>query len=267
MMPDAASAQPDSRLASPVDASPGAPHIRVLFVEEDQRRRERVSRQLSNFGFVVRSFADGKALLTALGHDTQSDVIVVVDWGLPTWSGLELLVQLRRHPTSLPVVLLSGHPEAAPGKMEYRESAIGLLDRAHGLNTVADRLKRAGGTARLTADPESAKDIVSGKLVLRMDISRAFWNGVDVGLTYCEFRILHLIVSSDGRFVTYRAIYDGMHYKGFVAGSGEDGYRRNVRSAIKRIRNKFRQFDPAFAEIETYIAFGYRWRPAEASLR
>ena len=62
-----------------------------------------------------------------------------------------------------------------------------------------------------------------------------------------------------GRYVTYRAIYDRLHYEGFIAGSGDDGYRGNVRSAIKRIRNEFRDLDPDFAEIENYTACGYRW--------
>lgn len=59
--------------------------------------------------------------------------------------------------------------------------------------------------------------------------------------------------------MTYRAIYDRLHYEGFIAGSGEHGYRANVRSAIKRIRNKFRDFDPGFGEIVNYTAFGYCW--------
>jgi hypothetical protein len=37
-------------------------------------------------------------------------------------------------------------------------------------------------------------------------------------------------------------------------------YRANVRSAIKRIRNKFRDFDPTFDRIENYTAFGYCWK-------
>ena len=79
-----------------------------------------------------------------------------------------------------------------------------------------------------------------GKLLLRPDISRAYWKDVDVGLTLGEYNIVHLLASNAGRYVTYRAIYDRLHYEGFIAGSGADGYRANVRSAIKRIRNKFR---------------------------
>ena len=47
---------------------------------------------------------------------------------------------------------------------------------------------------------------------------------------------------------------------GFIAGSGTDGYRANVRSVIKRTGNKFRALDPAFDEIESYTGFGYCWR-------
>ena len=48
--------------------------------------------------------------------------------------------------------------------------------------------------------------------------------------------------------------------RGFVAGSGPDGYRANVRTFMKRIRQKFRELDEDFDEIENYPGFGYRWR-------
>ena len=70
---------------------------------------------------------------------------------------------------------------------------------------------------------------------------------------------MHLLVSNLGNHLTYRAVYDTMHHEGFIAGSGEDGYRTNVRSCIKRIRNKFRALDGNFACIANYPSFGYRW--------
>ena len=74
-----------------------------------------------------------------------------------------------------------------------------------------------------------------------------------------EFKIVHTLAAHVGSYVSYRAVYDCMHYVGFIAGSGENGYRTNVRSCIKRIRNKFRAIDPEFAEIQNYQSFGYRW--------
>ena len=96
-----------------------------------------------------------------------------------------------------------------------------------------------------------------GRLTLKPHVGRAFWGEVDVNLTLSEFNIVRLLAKSAGEHVTYRAVYDCMRHEGFIAGSGEDGYRTNVRSSIKRIRNKFRAIDPDFAAIRT--SFGYRW--------
>jgi two-component system, OmpR family, response regulator ChvI len=63
-----------------------------------------------------------------------------------------------------------------------------------------------------------------------------------------------------GQYVTYRTIYDRLHYEGFIAGSGSHGYRTNVRPAIRRTRTKFRDFDPTFDKIENYVGFGYCWK-------
>ena len=46
--------------------------------------------------------------------------------------------------------------------------------------------------------------------------------------------------------VSYRAIYDRSRHKGFVAGIGPNGYRVNLRSAVKRTRNKIQALDPKF---------------------
>ena len=75
-----------------------------------------------------------------------------------------------------------------------------------------------------------------------------------------EYRIIELLASRPGQNFTYRVIYDRLRQEGFVSGGGPNGYRVNVRSAFKRIRNKFRAFDPTFQEIENHTGFGYCWR-------
>ena len=69
--------------------------IRVLFVEDDENYREIVGDELSYHGFTVHSFADGDALLGSLDAGADADVIVL-DWALPTISGIDLLPELRR---------------------------------------------------------------------------------------------------------------------------------------------------------------------------
>jgi two-component system response regulator ChvI len=89
---------------------------------------------------------------------------------------------------------------------------------------------------------------------------RARWNGTDVGLTAGEFRVISLLAGEPGVYRSYRLVYDVMRNQvGFIAGSGIDGYQCNVRSAIKRIRSKFRRIDPGFDGIRTYSTMGYCW--------
>jgi two-component system response regulator ChvI len=235
---------------------PGA--IRILFVEDDTYYREVLARELAEHGFAIRSFADAASFLNSIELVADADVILL-DWALPRTSGIDLLPQLRRRGVNLPVVFLTGRALTAYESLAFDRGAIDFIDKARGVEVVVRRLKRVVDTARSAAEPKYEKLLVCGKLVLRPGISRATWGGADVGLTVGEYNILHLLASNAGRYVTYRAIYDCLHYVGFIAGSGDDGYRANVRSAIKRIRNKFRELDPTFGEIENYTAFGYCW--------
>jgi hypothetical protein len=43
-------------------------------------------------------------------------------------------------------------------------------------------------------------------------VGRAYWDGLDVGFTLVEYNVVHLLSSNAGRLVTYRAIYDRVHY-------------------------------------------------------
>jgi two-component system, OmpR family, response regulator ChvI len=236
--------------------------IRILFVEDDAYYREVLAGELAEHGFAIRSFADAASLLDSIELAADADVILL-DWALPRTSGIDLLPQLRRGGVNLPVVFLTGRALTERESLAFDRGAIDFIDKARGVEVVARRLKRVVDTDRSAAQPKSETLLVCGKLVLKPSVSRATWGDVDVGLTVGEYNIVHLLASNVGRYVTYRAIYDCMHYAGFIAGSGDDGYRANVRSAIKRIRNKFRELDPAFGKIENYTAFGYCWGKPE----
>jgi len=248
----------------PLSAVPAVPYpakaelIRVLLVEDDQSFREVLADELSEHGFSVQSFADGASLLAAIDAALDADIIVL-DWSLPKTSGIDLLPQLRRLGVSLPIVFLTGRALTEYESLAFDRGAIDFIDKARGVDVLVKRLRRAIEAARPVARLPIEKSIVRDRLELRPNISRAYWNQIDVGLTIGEYNIVHLLASNAGRYVTYRAIYDRMHYAGFIAGSGDHGYRSNVRSAIKRIRIKFRECDPQFAEIENYMAFGYCW--------
>jgi two-component system response regulator ChvI len=146
--------------------------------------------------------------------------------------------------------------------MAFDQGAVDFIAKSRDRQVLVRRLRRVVELARPRPKPKTdlpvQERLACGKLLL--ESSRASWNQVDVGLTLGEYNIVDLLASKPGNFVTYRAVYDRLRHAGFIAGEGVEGYRANVRSAIKRIRNKFRAFDPTFDEIENYTGFGYCWR-------
>jgi two-component system response regulator ChvI len=250
---------------------------RVVLVESDQYYREVLTFELLRQGFVVHAFADGASLLGSLATAVDAD-LAVLDWDLPKMPGIKLLAELRRHGVNLPVVFLTGKfirdneherlllaPREALNAdecMAFDHGAVDFIAKSRGREVLVRRLRNVVELAKpkAKADLPIQKRLACDKLVLTPETSRAYWNQVDVGLTFGEYKIVNLLASNVGRYVTYRAVYDCLHYEGFIAGTGADGYRANVRSAIKRIRNKFRSCDPAFDEIKNYTGFGYCWR-------
>ena len=262
---------PQTPLPTSTDSQPGglgAP-IGAIFLDDDEIYREAVSTELDYLGFRVTSFASGEAMLAGLERASDAEVIVL-DWRLKSGLGIDLLPRLHEMGVRLPVVFLTGMPAVAAEYAALDLGAVDFVDKARGTAILAKRLHLIVQAYRARPQSEPAFHVGSepvqcGKLTLQPAIARAYWDGVDVELTLSEFKVVHLLVSRGNEYVTYRSIYDCVRYEGFVAGNGEDGFKTNVRSSIKRIRNKFRQLDDDFTGIENYPAFGYRWRRGVAA--
>jgi len=243
--------------SAPLAPEPDA--IRVLLVEDDQDYRDAVAGELAEHGFAVDGFGDGASLLRALDAAVNADIIVL-DWSLPKTSGIDLLPQLRRRGVNLPVVFLSGRALPANESLAFDRGAIDFIDKSRGVEVLARRLRRVVVAGKQMAASPAGDRVACDELVLESAMSRAYWKGVDLDLTLGEYKVVHLLASKRGSFVSYRAVYDRLRHEGFISGQGPDGYRNNVRSAVKRIRNKFRALDPNFEKIENYAGFGYRWK-------
>ncbi|MCW0235862.1 MAG: response regulator transcription factor [Ferrovibrio sp.] len=250
--------------SAPDDAAARGDGIKVVLVDDDEDYREAVGGELTDLGFEVISLSDGGAMFDYFADGGSSDVILL-DWRMPGASGLDLLGQARRRGIMVPVVFLTGMLAASYENAALDGGALDFVNKSRGATILAKRLNLIVKSGKRPPEQQQDELIECGALQLRPQISRAFWHGADVNLTVVEFNIVHLLVRNAGEYVTYRAIYDCVHHVGFIAGAGEDGYRTNVRSSIKRIRNKFRTVDDGFGEIENFLAFGYRWRGAPVS--
>jgi len=235
--------------------------IRLVIVDDDDNFREAIGGELIDLGFEVVDFAAPAPMFEYFAEGGSADV-VVLDWRMPGITGIELLGQMRRRGINLPVIFLTGMLAAAYENAALENGALDFVNKSRGAAILAKRLQLVHQAGKKPPEQDLDDTLICGELVLKPRISRATWRGIDVNLTVVEFNIVHLLARSAGEYATYRAIYDCVHHVGFIAGAGEDGYRTNVRSSIKRIRNKFRCIDADFSEIENFLAFGYRWRSA-----
>lgn len=237
------------------------PHL--LLVDDDDLFRESLGLNLIDEGYEVTSFDNGEDALAYLDEGGGADAMLL-DWRMPQLTGIEVLRRMRGRGIAIPVIFLTALSDDIYEEAALAGGAVDFIDKSRRLPILVKRLQLIADGARPAADleparAEKAEKMALGRLELRFDINRAIWAAKTIDLTLTEFKILALLAEKAGQDVGYREIYDLVHGKNFVAGHGEEGYRANVRTFIKRIRKKFRDSDPDFDHIQNYAGFGYRW--------
>jgi len=238
---------------------------RVLVVDDDEFFRESLAQNLADAGFVVETAANGEEAIEHLagGNEPPAD-LVILDWKMPGLTGIEVLRRVRQGGVETPVIFLTTLTDQIYEESALASGAVDFVEKSRSFVILLKRIElilngvrgQAGGAAASVTD-----EMVSlGALELNLKSHRALWNTREVPLTLSEFNIVHLMASRAGTDVRYRDIYDLVRGEGFTAGVGPEGYRANVRTFIKRIRQKFREIDERFDSIENYPGFGYRWR-------
>jgi two-component system response regulator ChvI len=234
------------------------PHIVV--VDDDVLFLKTFAANVESAGYRVSVFNNPTEALANLLQSKPPDACVL-DWQMPEMDGLDLLRRLKAGRFEAPVMFLTSMNQPLFEETAFEHGAIEFVDKTRSLNVILKRLERL--IAAVPADGRSAEAAQRteeiGALRLDYDSKRAFWRNHQVALSVGEFDVVGLLSSKAGTDVSYRQIYDVIQDMGFVGGRGPDGYRANVRAAIKRIRRKFCDLDARFDALKNYPGFGYRW--------
>ncbi|HEX3499415.1 MAG TPA: response regulator transcription factor [Stellaceae bacterium] len=245
----------------------GGNAFRVVIVDDDELFREMLHFKLTDEGYDVAAFSGGSAALDFFAAGEKADVILL-DWRMPEMNGLEVLRRLRRAGNSTPVIFFTVLSDDTYEEAALEGGAIDFIDKSRRLSILVTRLRLIAEGARPIPGPDGhgrpSGDVLRlGRLELRFDINRASWDGMLIYLTLTEFKIFALLALNVGEYISYREIYDLVHGKNFAAGYGDEGFRPNVRTFIKRIRKKFADADPSFDHIHNHPGLGYRYWVAD----
>ena len=81
--------------------------------------------------------------------------------------------------------------------------------------------------------------------------TRIRWRGQELSLTLTEFWLIESMARHPGHVKTYENMMQ-ITRQSYVERNTINGY-------IRRIRNKFKEIDPSFKNIQTVFGVGYKW--------
>jgi PAS domain S-box-containing protein len=120
----------------------------VMYVDDDQALVFLVERALTRQGFRVSSFTDPHLACAALRAEPQSYDLVVTDYNMPGFCGVDLLREARLIRPDLPVALASGYVTTEIEQSAFREGARALIHKPNDVDELVATVGRLIDSSR-----------------------------------------------------------------------------------------------------------------------
>jgi two-component system nitrogen regulation response regulator NtrX len=131
--------------------------LEVLVVDDEADIRDLVSGVLEDEGYSVRAAADSTQTLDAIEERRPSMVLLDVWLQGSKLDGLQLLQEIKRRDTTIPVLMISGHGNLDTAVAAVREGAIDFIEKPFEADRLLYLVDRATETERLRRENETLK--------------------------------------------------------------------------------------------------------------
>lgn len=115
--------------------------MRILLVEDEEDIGKALQRSLKQEKYVVDWVQDGAEAWSYLSSPEVDYVLAIVDWMLPSLSGLEICKRLRAQGNSLPVLMLTAKDQLEDRVMGLDSGADDYLVKPFGMVELMARLR------------------------------------------------------------------------------------------------------------------------------
>jgi len=229
----------------PDAAAQGAAKPTVLVVEDEAPLLTLLRYNLEKQGFRVDEATDGEEALLRVAEGRPD--LVLLDWMLPTLSGVEVCRQLRRRPGTrdLPIIMVTARTEDQDAVRALDTGADDYISKPFAMDSLMARiralLRRSGAVA--------GRGVLSWRdLVLDQDAHRVSRAGRPLHLGPTEYRLLEFLMQHPRRVFSREQVLDAVwgrdihveprtvdvhirRLRKAVNGPGEEDIIRTVRSA------------------------------------
>ena len=216
---------------------------RILIAEDEPRISSFVSKGLESAGYETEIFEDGTDALRAALTDSYD--LLLLDVGLPTMDGFEVLANLRGQGSLLPVIMLTARTATHDLVQGLDGGANDYLTKPFKFDELLARVR-----ARVREGSSAAAETVieCGDVTLDILNRQAIVNGQSIDLSARELALTEQFLRNPGTVLSREQLLSRVWGMDFDPGSNV------VDVYVRYLRGKF-----GTDRIETVRGAGYRW--------
>jgi len=234
---------------------------RIALVDDESNILTSISLALESEGYIVDTYANGQEAL--IGLERKEYDLGLFDIKMPRMNGNELLMKVRSSKNlslkNMPVIFLTSKDQEQDEIIGLKMGAADYIKKPFSQKLLNERVRTVlrihqNRNADLTNNSVENKNFKKGDLSLDDLKQLCFWKNDIIELTVAEFNLIKSLSKHPGVIKDRNQLMDAMY--------GDTIYvdDRTIDSHIKRLRKKFKSYDPNFDQIRTRYGSGYSWR-------
>ena len=235
------------------------PHIAL--VDDESNILTSISLGLESEGYIVDTYANGQEAL--IGLESKEYDLGLFDIKMPRMNGNELLMKVRSSKNlslkNMPVIFLTSKDQEQDEIIGLKMGAADYIKKPFSQKLLNERVRTVlrvhqNRNADVINNSVENKNFKKGDLSLDDLKQLCFWKNDIIELTVAEFNLIKSLSKHPGVIKDRNQLMDAMY--------GDTIYvdDRTIDSHIKRLRKKFKSYDPNFDQIRTRYGSGYSWR-------
>ena len=234
---------------------------RIALVDDESNILTSVSLALESEGYIVDTYANGQEAL--IGLESKEYDLGLFDIKMPRMNGNELLMKVRSSKNlslkNMPVIFLTSKDQEQDEIIGLKMGAADYIKKPFSQKLLNERVRTVlrvhqNRNADVINNSVENKNFKKGDLSLDDLKQLCFWKSDIIELTVAEFNLIKSLSKHPGVIKDRNQLMDAMY--------GDTIYvdDRTIDSHIKRLRKKFKSYDPNFDQIRTRYGSGYSWR-------
>jgi len=233
-------------------AGPAAGGFRVLVVDDDPELRQFLQQELSADGHTCLEAGSAAQALNRIRSEACD--LVLLDWSLPDFSGVDLCRLMRQDAIATPVLMLTAHDDIEERVQALDAGADDFLTKPFSIEELLARVR--AHLRRGARRPELGQLLAVDDLQLDPASREVRRGGVLLNLTAREFDLLHLLIRQPAMVQERRQIMNLVWGENWV---GDDNILDVYVRALRR------KIEPAGSPtlIQTVRGVGFMLRPGD----